>query len=243
LAQRLCRRALSVGADGLILIERPLHPKACFRWRFFNADGSEAEMCGNGGRCAARFALAEGLCPAELTFETLAGLIKAEVRGKRVKIQLTPPQDLQLNMKLILSDGIWEASFINTGVPHTVVIVSSEELQNLPVKKLGAEIRYHKTFKPSGTNVNFVAILGPQKIAVRTYERGVEDETLACGTGATAAALITALKGYVIPPVEVATRGGEVLKVFFELSELKEVFLEGETRFVYRATLVREALE
>ena len=243
LAQKLCRRALSVGADGLILIERPRSQGACFRWRFFNADGSEAEMCGNGGRCAARFAVEEGLCPQELAFETLAGLIRAEVKGRQVKIQLTPPRDLRLDFELSLPEGALAASFVNTGVPHAVVIVPPEELQDLPVKELGARIRHHETFEPSGTNANFVAVLGPQKIAVRTYERGVEDETFACGTGATAAALISALKGLVTPPVEVLTKGGEILKIFFELPDPKEVFLEGEARFVYRASLSREALE
>ncbi len=243
LAQKLCRRALSVGADGLILLERPRLSEACFAWRFFNADGSEAEMCGNGGRCAARFAVAEGICAEKLAFETLAGVIKAEVKDRLVKIQLTPPKDLCLEEEIHLSKGPLKISFVNTGVPHVVVLLSPEELENLAVKALGQEIRHHEAFKPAGANVNFVASLGPQKIAVRTYERGVEGETLACGTGATAAALISALKGLVTPPVEVVTRGGEILKIYFDLQEPEVVFLEGEARFVYRARLAAEALE
>ncbi len=243
LARKLCRRSLSVGADGLILIEKPRSRNACFAWRFFNADGSEAEMCGNGGRCAARFAVAEGLCPEELIFETLAGPIKAKVKGKTVEIQLTPIRDLRLDFELPLRQGPVKASFVNTGVPHVVILLSPEELQTLPVKELGAEIRHHEAFKPAGTNVNFVAPLAPHRIAVRTYERGVEDETLACGTGATAAAIVSAQKGLIKPPVEVETRGGEILKVSFNPLAPSEVFLEGEARFVYRATLSREALE
>lgn len=235
LAQKLCRRALSVGADGLILLEPP-QGEADFAWRFFNADGSEAEMCGNGGRCAARFAVAEGLAPPALVFETLAGPIRAEVKGDWVKIQLPPPQGLKLDLpvdELIVS-------FINTGVPH--VVCFTNEIEAVPVKKLGAKIRFHPTFQPAGANVNFVQVVGPQKIRVRTYERGVEDETLACGTGATASALVAVQKGLVQPPVEVETQGGEVLRIVFEANRLEEVFLEGKANFVYQARLFSEAL-
>ncbi|NPB08794.1 MAG: diaminopimelate epimerase [Thermodesulfobacteria bacterium] len=239
LAKKLCRRALSVGADGLILIEPP-HGNAAFSWRFYNADGSEAEMCGNGGRCAARFAVEEGLATSPLVFETLAGPIWAEVRGKRVRIKLSPPQDLRLDIPLQLPDKEIKVSFVNTGVPHVVYFV--ENLPHVPVKEWGRLIRFHDAFAPRGTNVNFVEVTGPREIRVRTYERGVEDETLACGTGATAAALIAAEKGLVETPVRVITSGGEALEISFGESP-EEVFLEGEARFVYRARLSREALE
>ncbi|OAG28111.1 diaminopimelate epimerase [Thermodesulfatator autotrophicus] len=243
LARKLCRRAFSVGADGLILIEPPKSQEACFSWRFFNADGSEAEMCGNGGRCAARFAVAEGLCSSEHAFETLAGLIRAEVKGKRVKIELTPPHSLRLDLSLEIDGQKYEAFFVNTGVPHTVLFLSPEELEKLEVKSLGAKIRFHSAFAPAGTNVNFVAPIGPKELKVRTYERGVEVETFACGTGACASAIIAAKKGLVTPPVTVKTSGGETLTVFFELKDMSRLFLEGEARFVYRASLSREALE
>ncbi len=239
LAKKLCRRAISVGADGLIFLE-PAQGEAAFAWRFFNADGSEAEMCGNGGRCAARFAVEERLAPNPLVFETLAGPIWAEVRGKRVKIRLSPPKDLQLDFDLWLPEGKLSVSFINTGVPHVVCFV--EDLTSVPVKERGRKIRFHETFAPQGTNVNFVSVLGPKRLQVRTYERGVEDETLACGTGATAAALVAIEKGLVTSPVEVLTQGGEVLTIFFD-EQRQDVYLEGEARFIYRGRLSREALE
>ncbi len=243
LASKLCRRALSVGADGLILLEKPKRPEACFAWRFFNADGSEAEMCGNGGRCAARFAVKEGLCKETLAFETKAGLIKAEVKGQKVKIQLTPPQDLNLELELVVEQRPLKLSFVNTGVPHAVLIMPEEELKNFPVNKLGRAIRFHEAFAPKGTNVNFVAVTGPNHLLVRTYERGVEAETLACGTGATASALIAALKRLVSPPVEVKTSGGEIIKIYFDPHRPEKIFLEGIARFVYQASLSAEALE
>ncbi len=243
LARKLCRRAVSVGADGLILLETPKNKEACFAWRFFNADGSEAEMCGNGGRCAARFAVVEGICPEKFLFETKAGLIAAEVRGKQVKIRLTPPKDLRLDFPLSLDQQTLTVSFVNTGVPHVVLILPEKELESLPVSDLGRRIRFHPEFSPAGTNVNFVACLDRDLLRVRTYERGVEAETLACGTGATASALVAALKGLVTPPVKVKTSGGETLTIYFKTQNPTEVFLEGEARFIYRASLFEEALE
>ncbi len=242
LASRLCRRAFSVGADGLILIEPPRSPEAQFSWRFYNADGSEAEMCGNGGRCAARFAFLEGLAPENLAFDTLAGLIRAEVLGPRVKIQLTEPKDLALDLKIKVKDQELSLSYINTGVPH--VVVFWEKIKEAPVESLGRAIRSHQHFAPAGTNVNFIA-REEKALRVRTYERGVEAETLACGTGAVASAIIATLKGLVSPPVEIITSGGEVLKVYFSLegNSAKKVFLEGEAKIIYRASLSREALE
>ncbi|AEH44995.1 diaminopimelate epimerase [Thermodesulfatator indicus DSM 15286] len=243
LARKLCRRAFSVGADGLILIEPPKSQKACFSWRFFNADGSEAEMCGNGGRCAARFAVAEGLCPPEHVFETLAGLIRAEVKEKKVKIELSPPHSLRIDFALDVDDQKFLASFINTGVPHAVLFFAPEDLARLDVKQLGSKIRFHPAFAPSGTNVNFVATLGEDNLKVRTYERGVEAETFACGTGACASAIIAAQKGLIKPPVTVETSGGEKLNIYFDPKDVSRVFLEGEARFVYQASLSKEALE
>ncbi len=242
LASRLCRRAFSVGADGLILIEPPRSVEAQFSWRFYNADGSEAEMCGNGGRCAARFALLEGLASESLAFDTLAGLVRAEVSGSRVKIQLTEPKDLIFDLNIKIDEQEWSLSYINTGVPHAVIFW--EKIEEAPVESLGRAIRLHQRFAPAGTNVNFVSKEG-KALKVRTYERGVEAETLACGTGAVASAIIAALKGLVSPPVEIITSGNEILKVYFSLegNSAKKVFLEGEARIIYRASLWREALE
>jgi len=239
-AQRLCRRKLSVGADGLILIEAS--QTADFTWRFFNADGSEAEMCGNGGRCAARFAHLNGIAPPLLTFETLAGIVKAEVMGEVVKLQLPLPYNRTDDFTLELEGEDYRVNSITVGVPHVVLFV--EDLPNVPVVELGRKIRFADRFKPAGTNVNFVSIRNDATIAIRTYERGVEDETLACGTGSVASALITSEKRGIKSPVSVLTQGGEALSVHFtkEDQKLKDVFLEGTATVVYEGKFQEEIL-
>ncbi len=231
-AKRLCRRHFGIGADGLILIEDSR--KADFRWNFFNADGSKADMCGNGGRCAARFAVMEGICRPELRFETGAGIIKASVSGSKVRLQLTRPRDLKLDMAIKVHDRDRTVHFIDTGVPHAVLFPA--DIEKEPVFETGRIIRYHRAFSPEGTNVNFVKVTGPSSILIRTYERGVEDETYACGTGAVASALIAGIKGLVEPPVKVRTWGGEELRVYFQKQEapsFQEVYLEGKAVLVY----------
>lgn len=248
-ARVVCRRKFSVGADGLILIEKS--EKADFRWQFLNGDGSIAEMCGNGARCAARFAYINKIAPAAMRFETLAGIIEAYVDsdgGDSVKVRLTPPTDIQLHRELSLDNKVTVVNFINTGVPHVVSLVDSAKA--VPVIKLGRSIRYHSAFQPAGTNVNFVQILPDNALYVRTYERGVEDETLACGTGAVAAAIVAALLQRVAPPVLVITSGGEQLTIHFSLSgtsggqgsEASDVFLEGSASLIYEGQLQVGAL-
>ena len=237
-AQKVCRRKLSIGADGLILIEDS--EKADFKWRFFNSDGSEAEMCGNGGRCVARLSYLKGIAPHMLTFETLAGIIKAEVLGERVKLQLPLPHNLTCDRKLVLDGKCYHVDTITVGVPHVVMCV--EDLSKCEVVKLGKMIRFSEYFKPAGTNVNFVSIKDESTIAIRTYERGVEDETLACGTGAVASALIANEKKGVESPVAALTQGGEILTVYFtkEKQVLKEVFLEGSANLIYEGEFYPE---
>ena len=238
--QKVCRRRISVGADGLILIERS--EKADFKWRFYNADGSEAEMCGNGGRCAARFAHLKGIAGPSLKFETLAGILSARVNGKKVKLEMTKPSGLKLDQTIFV-DGMEQIfSSINTGVPHVIIFV--EDLDGVDIVRIGRAIRYHSFFAPSGTNADFVRLKGSQ-LSIRTYERGVEDETLACGTGAVASALIAAFKGLVKSPVTIETRGGEVLTVSFEIEgkEVKKVFFEGDVHIIYEAEMWEEAYQ
>ncbi len=240
LARRLCRRRESVGADGLIFVEpSELYD---FAWAFFNSDGSEAEMCGNGGRCAARFALLQGIAGPAMTFETKAGPVSAEVGGRVVKIRMPEPAGLSMDVELPPEPGWRTADFINTGVPHLVVAV--EDLEDHPVVENGRRIRYHELFRPAGTNADFIRVTGGDSLEIRTYERGVEDETLACGTGAIAAALVSAARGLVRSPVRVSTRGGEELRIHFkeESGGFPEVWLEGNTSVVYRAALSGEAL-
>ncbi len=240
-ARQVCRRRVSVGADGLILIERS--ERADFKWRFFNADGSEAEMCGNGGRCAARFAWLKGIAGSSLTFETLAGILSAVVNGKRVKLEMTKPYGLKLDETILIEGKERIFSSINTGVPHAVLFF--EDIEDLDIVQMGRAIRYHPYFAPSGTNVNFVLLGNGSQLSIRTYERGVEDETLACGTGAVASGLIAAFKGLARSPVSIKTRGGEVLMVYFEIAgeEVKRVFFEGEVHIIYEAEMWEEACQ
>ncbi len=237
----VCRRKLSVGADGLIVIEPSR--TSDFSWRFFNADGSEAEMCGNGGRCAARFAVLYGIAGPGLSFETLAGTIQAQVSGARVRIRLPEPKNLITDYSITVGGTELTVHSINTGVPHVVMFVDS--IESAPVRELGSEVRYHRQFQPAGTNVNFVSQAGPDMLQIRTYERGVEDETLACGTGSVAAALVACAIGRAALPVRLQTRSGEVLQVDSHEHEppFKTVFFEGDTRHVCEGTILREAFE
>jgi diaminopimelate epimerase len=235
----ICRRKHSVGADGLILIETS--EEVDFRWRFFNADGGEAEMCGNGGRCAARFALLKGIAGPQLSFQTKAGIIRAEVTGERVQLEMPLPSTAQLDYPLEVEGETLTVSSITVGVPHVVTWVT--DLESAPVFKAGRAIRYHERYAPAGTNANFVRSLDDGTLAIRTYERGVEDETLACGTGSVAAALIASLKGLAVSPCLIRTRGGEQLRIHFEKDGhgFGDVFLEGDAKVIYEGRLWKEA--
>jgi diaminopimelate epimerase len=228
-----------VGADGLIIIEKS--ENADFRWRFFNADGSEVDMCGNGGRCAARFAFIKGIAGEKLSFETRAGIIDAEIKGDIVKLKLTDPYNLQANLSIPVEGQLLEISRINTGVPHVVHFVNDLDL--FDVFHIGRILRYHEQFRPEGTNANFVEIVDKASIRVRTYERGVEDETLACGTGAVASALISSWKGLIESPVNVRVRSGETLKIYFKKTKhgFEDIYLEGNTKVVYEGRIWDEA--
>jgi diaminopimelate epimerase len=235
----VCRRKHAVGADGLILIEHS--DSADFKWRFFNADGGEADMCGNGGRCVARLAYLQGIAGESLKFETNAGVIRAEVTGKRVKLEMPQPSEIALEYSLQVDDRAVTLSSVTVGVPHAVLWV--DDIQTALLSDMGPAIRYHEQFSPAGTNVNFVQILNDGGLAIRTYERGVEGETLACGTGSVATALVAAEKGVIQSPGILRTRGGEVLKIHFEKGQtgFSNVFLEGDARLIYEGTLSEEA--
>ncbi|MGC9196874.1 MAG: diaminopimelate epimerase [Syntrophobacteraceae bacterium] len=248
LARLACRRKLSAGADGLILIEND--PEADFSWRFFNADGSEAEMCGNGARCAARFALLNGIADKErFSFRTLAGIVEAQVSGQTARVAMPGPHGFESDIVIGLDGQRISLDFINTGVPHAVNFTDScKELATMDVDGLGRAVRRHERFQPAGTNADFAFVSGPHNMQIRTFERGVEGETLACGTGCIAAALVAAARGYTESPVDVLTRSGETLTIHFEKisqgSELifSAVYLEGDARVVYEAELWDETL-
>ena len=232
----LCDRHRGVGADGVLVVERPANG-GDFRMRYYNADGGEAEMCGNGARCFARFASRITGRQGAVSFETPAGVIRAECDGTNVRLAMSEPRDLALDREIALAGGSVIAHSVNTGVPHAVVFV--EDLEKTDVRGLGAALRYSPDFAPKGTNVNFVRITGPGTVAVRTYERGVEDETLACGTGVVATALILHEKHGAASPVSVRVRGGDTLLVSFEKEGggWRNVSLTGPADFVFEGQI------
>jgi len=223
-----CIPKLGIGADGVILIEKS--EVADFKMRIFNPDGSEPEMCGNGARCGAHYAFVLNYVKKKMTIETLAGVISAEIKSKYiVKVKLSKPHSFQDNIKIKYKNKSLTAYHLNTGVPHTIIY--SKNLEKEDVINLGRFIRYHKIFEPAGTNVDFVKVINNNSIEIRTYERGVENETLACGTGASASAIISGILKKVKSPVSVKTKSGEILKVYFKIFEdnqIDDVFLEGK---------------
>ena len=227
LTKELCDRKFGIGADGVLLIRKS--NKASALMRIFNADGSEAEMCGNGARCATLF-----LGKKKGSLETKAGIINTELNGGNVKINLTDPKNIKLDIPIRVLNRNLKVNFIDTGVPHAVIFV--EGLDEIHVNKIGREIRNHSKFAPRGTNVDFVEPLSKDLIAVRTYERGVEDETLACGTGSVASALIFSLKSNARGRIKVQTKSAEVLKIYFNRRDKKfnDVWLEGTAKIVYK---------
>lgn len=236
LVTKSCARNISVGADGLMLIENS--DKADFKWRFYNCDGSEAEMCGNGARCAGRFAYLNGIAGKKMTFETLAGIIEAEIKdGVNVKVQLTDPVDEKDSYSIDLDGEDLLVSKINTGVPHVVRFI--EDIEEADIMKYGSGIRYHKEYSPAGTNVNLCKVLTNGELRVRTYERGVEGETMACGTGCVACSVFAVKNGLTKSPVSCLTTSGLYLKVYLENNN---VYLEGEARVVYKGELTEEAI-
>lgn len=230
-ARVLCPRAFSIGADGIIFLEEDASGRASTRWHFFNADGSRAEMCGNGSRCATLLACLMGMAPAEHIMLTDAGLVHARVQPEagEVEVQLTRIRDLQLGTDLDLDGRPESVHFANTGVPHAVIIVP--DVKVLDVRELGSVVRRHAHFGPAGTNANFIQIVDSGHILLRTYERGVENETYACGTGAAASVAVAHALELCGPVVEVTTSGGEELRITVRG---EDIFLGGQARIVYQ---------
>ena len=241
LIAKVCRRKMAVGADGFILVENS--DKADFRWRFFNSDGSIAEMCGNGARCVARFAQLNGIAGPNMSFETLAGIVEAQIIGNRVKVKMTDPTEFKTDDTIDLKNGQVAISSVNTGVPHVVIV--KDRIDDADIVEMGREIRFHERFSPAGTNVNFVCHIADNTIAIRTYERGVEDETLACGTGSAAGAIVMAHKMNIGSPINVQTKSGGYLSIFYREKEGRyyDIYLEGDARIIYKAQLWEDAWE
>jgi diaminopimelate epimerase len=240
-AKKVCDRHMGIGADGVMVLDESL--SSDHRMRIINADGSEAEMCGNGARCMAVYIAHKfALVPETFTMETLAGKIQAMVNGEAAAVHLSDPVDYRPNIEIKVAGHKLVGHFINTGVPHTVIFVQG--LQEMDVDGLGRLIRNHAIFAPKGTNVNFVEKIKDGCVALRTYERGVEAETLACGTGSVAAALIGYLQGKEKhasqrgAAIRVVTKSGELLDVTFDLDVendkcvITNVWLKGSGKFI-----------
>jgi diaminopimelate epimerase len=238
-AKTLCPHAFSIGADGIIFLEIDDSGQAATRWHFFNADGSRAEMCGNGSRCATLLAYKLGMAPAKHLMLTDAGTVHAQVfpEAGEVEVQLTPARDLALNFSLDLCGEKFTTHFANTGVPHAVIV--SPDVKALDVKDLGAKVRYHSHFAPAGTNANFIQVVSRGELLLRTYERGVESETYACGTGAAASVAVAHALGLCESKARVTTSGGEVLEIGVHGTD---IFLRGKAQLVYKGEFCPAAL-
>ncbi|MGE5702896.1 MAG: diaminopimelate epimerase [Clostridia bacterium] len=241
--RRVCQRRVSLGADGVMLVEPSA--TADFTMRYFNADGSEGEMCGNGARCISRFAYLIGAAPASMCFQTLDGLYAAQIEDEGVSVRF-PPLDLdtvKLHQTSSFDGQTVTYHFTHVGVPHAVVFVEhADQMSVADVIQLGRAMRHDTSVFPHGSNVNFVEVLDPDTLRVRTYERGVEDETLACGSGSTASAIVSYLLGKVSSSVRVQVNGGMLHIRFSQRGEcMDDITLAGEARTIAVGELLEEA--
>lgn len=239
--EALCDRHRGIGADGLLAVE-PAEQGADFKFRYYNADGGEAEMCGNGARCFGRFTahlLKE--VPDQVSFETIAGTLTAHMVDENVRIAMSDPKDLKLDTGVSIPGLDAKLHFVNTGVPHVVAFVPGGDFfEHLDVYAFGKTIREHAAFAPAGTNANFATVLKPGHIEIRTYERGVEDETLACGTGMVACALMHHLTSGAPSPIKVDVAGGDTLEIGFVKNPdgtFRNVTLTGPADFVFEGDI------
>ena len=235
-AREWCDRKRGIGADGLLVLLPSRKGDA--RMEIYNSDGSRASMCGNGLRCVVWYLHAKDHGKKEITVETGAGVMKTRViENERTRIYMTPPKDFRLGIKLTALGKKYLLHQVNTGVPHAVLFVSN--LDKVETSSLGPVIRHHKFFKPAGTNVNWVRTNSPHEISIRTFERGVEGETLACGTGAVATAVIGTVLGKLQPPVHILTASGERLTVGFhrEKNPWEDLYLEGPARILFEGVI------
>jgi diaminopimelate epimerase len=235
LARVVCDRHFGVGADGLLVLEKS--NRADYSMLYYNADGSWGGMCGNGGRCIARFAHHEKIAGTHQKFEALDFLYEATVGPEQVILHMKDPVAFRPEFPIDVKDSVVPAFFLDTGAPHVVTFVVDPKFPD--VEKVGREIRNHSMFRPEGTNVNFAAVRPHNVVELRTYERGVEAETLACGTGSVAGALVAAHRFSLTSPVTVRVRSGEELKVHFHGSKgaWTDVRLEGSAHLLYTGSL------
>ncbi len=232
-AKSVCNRRWGIGADGLLLIEPS--KKAAYRMMYYNADGSYGGMCGNGGRCIAKFAFDKGIANANHQFEALGHYYSVSILEGSVRLSMIDPKSLESDIVLQITSLRKPLSvfFIDTGSPH--VVIAREEMSDfpklkaIPLEKLGPEIRFHNRFSPNGTNVNIVELESDKSVSVRTYERGVEAETLACGTGSVAAAIFAHMHWRIKSPIRIIPASKAEVSVTFDVDQnrYKNIFLTG----------------
>lgn len=236
IAKKLCKRKVSIGADGFMVVDFP-EGDADFKMRFYNQDGSIGEMCGNGARCISRYAYMNKIAGKKMKFETGAGIVSSEVlEGRLVKVLLNNPEIIRLDNDIEIDNVKYECSYIelgNPGLPHAVVKYDLQHTEDYEIFNIGKKIRYYEGF-PKGANVNFFEIINDSTAIVKTYERGVEDITLACGTGSASTAAALILKGYLIgSKVRIIVPGGELfIEVEQNNNKVEKLYLIGDTNVV-----------
>jgi diaminopimelate epimerase len=240
LAKRLCDRRFGIGADGLILLEKSR--VADYRMKYYNSDGSYGGMCGNGGRCIALFAFLHGIAGDRCRMEALDYVYEAEIRGETVRLKMKDPINFRSGLAANLGENTYQCYSLDTGAPHAVVF--TENLEELDVARLGKTLRHHALFLPEGTNVNFVRKAGEDRLEVRTYERGVEAETLACGTGSIASAVVASIVYGMVFPIEIVARSGDVLRVHSirEGEKITNVILEGPAKILFSGNVLYDPI-
>jgi diaminopimelate epimerase len=246
LATKICNRHFGVGADGLLVIENS--KIANYKMLYYNSDGSSGGMCGNGGRCTASFILND-LGLNIVRFEAFDYIYEARiVDNMDVKLKMKNPISIKTNIQLSVFNKSIPIHYIDTGAPHAVIFYTDippnlkKQIDNDGINELGSTIRRHDYFTPDGTNVDFVKILDKSNISIRTFERGVEDETMACGTGSVASAIITSLLYKINSPIKVHTRSNEILIVDFNRdgNDYTEIYLQGSVRKTFTGKFLYE---
>ena len=247
LIENLCDRRFGIGADGMLVISDV--DDIDFEMEYYNSDGSTGMLCGNGARCIIKYADFTGwIKGAKTKFRFQSTLYSGEVLGENeIKFNLNPPTDIKREINVEVLGKSFNASFINTGAHHVVIDLDMQnfddtelrDIDKFPVTKYGREIRYSDQFAPLGTNVNFISKI-EDEINIRTYERGVEQETLACGTGSVASAIVSYMNGYNQLPISLRTKSGELLKVDFDSSDsgvFENVTLSGPAKIVFEGKI------
>jgi diaminopimelate epimerase len=238
IARLLCDRHRSIGSDGLLLLENS--DRADYRMMYYNADGSYGGMCGNGGRCIAMFAYVNGIAGRSHRFEALKHIYSAAiVSPARVQLWMKDPTKYRPDIRLRRRGYSFKADFLDTGSPHAVIEVRKGKLKGLDLQRLGPWIRHHRAFRPLGANVNFIERVGANSLGMRTYERGVEAETLACGTGSVACSIVSSLRHGLRSPVTVVAASGDRLNISFRKTKsgFRDVVLEGPAVRTFKGSI------